>query len=125
MRLLRLYTTLARRLHPYRAVVWVLSAAAAIAFVLVLFLFKGREDETYMLAAVTVLMWTLSLTAIIELFVTPPPEVEAGERLLARLGKRLRRAGYWLTAVLMTALCGAVVVFSLRAAGQLARTLGG
>lgn len=89
--------------------VFVLAAAGA-AVGLGFAVFHPRAGQGAMLVALTVLLWSVFLLALGQAFARPPPAVADDDRLIARLGIRLRRGLLGLLAVAVLAL-GAVLVW--------------
>lgn len=119
------YGALARRLYRVRALLWFTAALALIAFLAAVFWSEGSSAEAYMILAVALLLWTLYLLVTMHVFLEPPPTIEAGDRLIVRANKRLRRLGYWLMAVIVVALTGGIVFLSVRAGAIAIRSFGG
>ena len=110
----RFYARLARRLHPWRAGIWLVGLAACVGFAYVTLASAGELDVSLMALSVAVALWAVGLLTLIHGFVDPPPLGE-GAGFLARVRRRLLRLGRLLLAWLMTALALVVLVVSLRA----------
>lgn len=125
MSLIDRFPALGGRLWRARVAVRALGVAALALFGGTLILSEGDRDEAWMMLSVTVALWAICLEVFARVFVDPPPTMEPGDRFLARVGKRLRRALYWITGLLVTAIGVVVVLFSIRAGGIAWRTLAG
>ena len=121
--MLDFYEKLATRLYPLRHLVLALGAVSIGAFVATVLFSSGPADEAYMLVALVVLLWCLSLGALVHTFVHPAPVVNPADRWFARTAARIKRGVRWLMAAMMTLLCIAVLVGSLKAFGLIAKNL--
>lgn len=121
--LLRFYDRLAARLFPFRAVFWVLAASALCGFGATLFLAPSATDTAWMFLALLVFLWALCVLLLVHAFIHQPPPAATGDPLRLRLWAWCARAGRVLLAVLMTLLCVAVALLSLRVVGVFSRVL--
>ncbi len=123
-RMLRFYVSLARSLHQGRALVWFFALLGIGGFAATLFFSEGRADEAYMLASLTLLLWSICLLVLIYSFVHPLPELRGEDGFFIRVKKRLALGMRWLTAWIMTLLCIALVYVTFRAASIAMQSLG-
>lgn len=114
--MLDLYTRLAARLRPHAWVGWLLVLVAGVTFPIAVFLVQGETGQFLALAAITLLLWALTLRAFITAFADPLPSPSSGAGLVTRLKARLRRLYRGLLALLFTLLLVLVAWFSIRAA---------
>lgn len=121
--MLSLFHRLALRLHAERAALWGLAVLAVIAFVVTVFVLQ-EDGQRFTFAAVALLLWSVCLLTIANVFVDPPPVVRAGAGIVARAVVRLRRAVLWVMALFMAGLTGLVVFTTVRAVGLLVRSSG-
>jgi hypothetical protein len=119
MSILDFYHRLARRLAPLRPLLWAAMLSCMAIFVTMLFMTGAPRESAIALGAITALVWILLLLAVAHAFAAPLPQALPQARLAARLRVQLRRGLLWLVAAAMTALAGAVTLFSLRALGTL------
>ena len=85
-------------------------------FPIAVFWVQGETGQFLALAAITLLLWALTLRAFIGAFADPPPSPSPGAGLVTRLKARLRRLYRGLLALLITLLLVLVTWFSIRAA---------
>ncbi len=113
MALIDAFKTLAERTQPLRYV-----AVAAVAFFLILaaWVVLGEGAERYLIPSVVGLLWSLSAYAFIATFRFVPRPAASGESRLARLRRRLRRAWFWLLALVCAGSTVAVILVSFRLA---------
>ena len=114
--MLRFYISLATSLHRGRALVWCLALLGIGGFAATLFFSEGRADEAYMLASLTLLLWSICLLVLVYSFIHPLPEIRGEDGFFMRAKKRLAIAMRWVTAWIMTLLCIALVYVTFRAA---------
>lgn len=103
--MLGLYIRISRSLYPWRAIFWVLTLASVLAFGGIVLTSGGGDDSAWLMTAVAVLLWSVSLLLTVYAFIHPLPVINAGEGWFARLRKRLARLGCWLLAWTMTGSC--------------------
>ena len=115
------YDTLGRRLHGYRAVLWILVAVAVVVFLGVVFFAPPSDDQTYALSAILLLLWSLSLVVVVQTFAAPAPDVDPSAGFIQRARTRFVRAFRWLMAITTTALFAFVILLSFKAVGLLLR----
>ena len=121
--MLQFYERLARRLYPLRHLVTVLGVAACGALAAILVFSSGPADEAYMLLGLVVLLWSLCLRALVHAFIHPAPAVSSADSWLTRSHTRVRRGVRWMVAMLMTLLCIAVLLTTVRAVGLISRSI--
>lgn len=119
--MLEFYFRITRRLYPWRAVFWVLTVASVVAFGATVLFSGGGDDSPWLVPAVAVLLWSLSLLLIVYTFIHPLPVIDPGDRWFARLRKRLARFACWLLAWAMTGACLFALYVTLKAAMIIAR----
>lgn len=121
--MLTFYHRLARWLYRYRPALWLLCVGALAAVLATIFLASGSASGRYGFGAVALLMWSVCLLTVTYGFAAPPPSVQPGSRLFARIGVRIRRGVLWSMAAVMTLLSGVVVFATSRAIGIWLRSL--
>ena len=119
--MLSFYNALGRRLHAFRALMWVLAAFAVVVFLGAVFWTDPVEDQTYTLGAIVLLLWALSLVVVAEAFATPAPEINPRSKVMDRLRARLSRGFRWIMAITTTGLFGFVILLSFKSLGLLIR----
>ena len=110
--MLEFYNGLAKRIYPFRFLLWLLASVAVAVFGGAVFL---SNEELYTLGSITFLLWILLLISFTYTFMAPLPVVDPDARLTQRLTARLRRGLLWLLAVSLTLLCCAAAFMSFRA----------
>ena len=100
-----------RILHIPALVVGVSSILAIIATV---FFSQSREGDRFLVPAIVALLWAMSTYGFIESFRSVPAPVTQSMSWFARLGRRLRRAWYWLIASIFIVVSVAAVFVALR-----------
>ena len=115
------YSTLGRRLHAHRALLWGFVALAVAVFLGTVFGTAPSGDRTYALGAIVLLLWALSLVVVAQAFSTPVPQVDPAAGVVQRIRVRLARAFRWCMALTTTGLFCFVILLSFRTAGLLLR----
>ena len=100
-----------RVLHVPALVVGISSILAIIATV---FFSQSREGDRFLVPAIVALLWAMSTYGFIESFRSVPAPVTQSMSWFARLGRRLRRAWYWLIASIFIVVSAAAVFVALR-----------
>lgn len=113
--MLAFYHRIARRLYPARLVLWMLTAASAAAFLLVLFNRGGAFGEPFLLPMVLVFAWMVAALSVTYGFYETLPSARPGARALHRIAVWAKRAYLWLMAALMSAVSIALALLCIRA----------
>ena len=121
--MLQFYERLARRLYPLRHLVTALGVTACGALVAILLFSSGPADEAYMLLGLVVLLWSLCLGALVHTFIHPAPVVSSADSWLVRSHTHVRRGVRWMMAMVVTLLCMAVLITTVRAVGLISRSI--
>lgn len=90
-------------------------AAALVALPIGVFVISGATGQSLALAAIALLLWSLTLTAFLRAFAGPLPRPDPRAGLLSRLRTRLARLYRWVLAGLIAGLLVLVIWFTLRA----------
>lgn len=122
--MLEFYHRLARRLHRWRAALWLMCAGAVALFAGALLRSGPPVDDRWAtLGAIALLLWAICLLTLAYGFNVPLPAAGAKAGWFARGKVRIRRAFLWLMALAMTLLTGFVIFASLRIVALLMRGL--
>ncbi|MCZ6773001.1 MAG: hypothetical protein O7G83_13635 [Proteobacteria bacterium] len=121
--MLEFYGRIARRLQGAKPIFRVIAALGAVVFFALIFLPGVPAGPTYAFLAITIALWSFFLVLVVDLFSMPVPVIEPGFSLLARFRIRLRRAMLLISAVVVSAMALAIVVYSFIAMGGLLRNL--
>jgi hypothetical protein len=113
--MLDLYARVAARLRPFAWVGWAGLPLGTAGFGAAILGVEGEAGQLLGLAAITLLLWSLTLIAFLSAFTSPLPEPSAETRLWRRLAARLQRLYRWFLALVVTTLMGLALWFSVRA----------
>ena len=117
--MLKAFSAIARRLFPFRAVLWAAAALSLAGFAALVFIADGsaRDESRTQLAALG-LLWSLLLVAIAHTFRELPPAPHPDDGFFVRLASSLKRGFSWLLALVTTGTLLATVYISLQVAGM-------
>ena len=121
--MLEFYGRIARRLQGAQSVFGVIAALGAVTFVALIFLPGVPAGPTYAFLAITIVLWSFFLNLMVKRFSMPLPVIEPGYSLFARFKIRLRRAMLLASAVVLSAMAFAIMVYTFIAVGGLLRSL--
>ena len=121
--MLEFYGRIARRLQGAKSVFGVIAAVGAVAFVALIFLPGVPAGPTYAFLAITIALWSFFLVLVVKRFSMPLPVIEPGFSLFARFRIRLQRAMLLISAVVLSAMALAIMVYTFIAVGGLLRSL--
>jgi hypothetical protein len=113
--LLTFFHRLARPLHDFRIVLWLLLLGAAVLFGVTVLGFVDGEDAP--LASFLACLWAGFLIAFSNVFASPPPQLSSGAGWIASFKTRCKRGLLWLIAVSTIVLFVFVAFLSMRAIG--------
>ena len=96
-----------------------LAIISIIVFVTAIFLTSGRETKFYTLGSAIIIVWAISLNAIISGFSTPSQRISPDDDLITRIKIRASNGFQWFLVLFTTAVLIATVIFTFRAFGIL------
>jgi hypothetical protein len=118
-KLLSLYFLLAERLERFRSLIWLLSGIATICFVSAIFLTKGPDTIIYSLGSAIVLVWMISLDAVIRGFSKPMQRTDQDDKFFARIRIRASNVFRYFLVLFTSIVLITTVIFTFRAFGLL------
>jgi len=118
-KLLSFYFFLAERLQRFRGLIWLLSGIATICFVSAIFLTKGPDTMIYSLGSAIVLVWMISLDAVIRGFSKPMQRIDQDDKFFARIRIRASNGFRYFLVLFTSIVLITTVIFTFRAFGLL------
>lgn len=112
-------------LRPYTWLLGLIAIGALLAFPAALFLISGETGQFVSLAAITLLLWALTLGAFVRAFATPLQPLSADAGLFTRARAALARLYRRFLAILIGGLLLMVLWFSIRAVLLIGDTVDG
>ena len=79
----------------------IVGAACLISILVLLAASESREQDRWLMPGFVGLLWSLCAFTFIETFRHVPPKADARSGVYGRLARGLRRAGYWMTSVML------------------------
>ncbi len=108
------FQQVAYKLRILRVPAIVVGLLSILVIFVTVFFSQSREADRFLVPAVVTLLWAMSTYGFVETFRSVPTPVSNTMSWFARLGRRLRRAWYWLIAVVFVVASAAAVFVAFR-----------
>ena len=117
--MLEFYSRIAKQLHGFKRVFWLIACAGLVSFIGLIFLPEVAAGPTYAFLSATSTLWSLFLIVIVNSFSLPLPVVEPDFGFFTKIKIRLRRAALLVAAMLLTVTGAIILSFTFRAIASL------
>ena len=108
------FQRVAQKLRVLRIPAVIIGLSSILVIVIIAFVSQSREGDRFLVPAIVALLWAMSTYGFIESFRSVPAPVTQSMSWFARLGRRLRRAWYWLIATVFIIVSAAAVFVAFR-----------
>ena len=117
--MLEFYSRVAKQLHGFKRVFWLIASAGLVSFIGLIFLPEVAAGPTYAFLSATITLWSLFSIVVVNSFSLDLPVVEPDFGFFTKIKIRLRRAALHVAAMLLTVTGVIILSFTFRAIASL------
>ena len=108
------FQRVAQKLRVLRMPAVIIGVSSILVIVATVFFSQSREGDRFLVPAIVALLWAMSTYGFIESFRSVPAPATQSMSWFVRLGRRLRRAWYWLIATVFIIVSAAAAFVAFR-----------